>query len=98
MIPVVIDTHVFVAGLRSVGGASRQVLRRALDGRLQPLFGNALWLEYQESLTRPVAGTATITDERTQILAALTGQGRWVSIYCGWRPNLPDEAGNHLIE
>ena len=27
MIPVVIDTNVFVAGLRSEGGASREVLR-----------------------------------------------------------------------
>ncbi len=98
MTPVVIDTNVFVAGLRSAGGASRQVLRRALDGRLQPLFGNALWLEYQELLTRPVWGTATTPDERVQILAALARQGRWVSVYYGWRPNLPDEADNHLIE
>jgi putative PIN family toxin of toxin-antitoxin system len=98
MIPVVIDTNVFVAGLRSVGGASRQVLRRALDGRLQPLFGNALWLEYQELLARPVWGTATTPDERVQVLAALARQGRWVSVYYGWRPNLPDEADNHLIE
>jgi predicted nucleic acid-binding protein len=50
MIPVVIDTNVFVAGLRSGGGASRAVLRRALGGGLQPLFGNALWMEYQDLL------------------------------------------------
>ncbi|MFZ3042467.1 MAG: hypothetical protein WA108_11900 [Thiobacillus sp.] len=43
-----IDTNVFVGGLRSAGGASREVLRWALTGGLQPLFGNALWLEYQE--------------------------------------------------
>ncbi|MDP2064397.1 MAG: PIN domain-containing protein [Burkholderiaceae bacterium] len=24
--------------------------------------------------------------------------GRWVTVYYGWRPNLPDEGGNHLIE
>ena len=42
MIPVVIDTNVFVAGLRSAGGTSRQVLRLVFEGRLQPLFGNAL--------------------------------------------------------
>lgn len=23
---------------------------------------------------------------------------RWVTVYYGWRPNLPDEADNHLIE
>jgi len=44
VIPVVIDTNVCVAGLRSDGGASREVLRRALGGSLQPLFGNALWI------------------------------------------------------
>ena len=24
--------------------------------------------------------------------------GQWVTVYYGWRPNLPDEADNHLIE
>jgi predicted nucleic acid-binding protein len=47
---------------------------------------------------RPVWGTATSTEERRQVLAALAHVGRWVPIYYGWRPNLPDEADNHLIE
>ena len=98
MIPVVIDTNVLVAGLRSGGGASRTVLRRALGGNLQPLFGNALWMEYQDLLTRPVWGDATTADERQSVLAALARQGRWVTVYYGWRPNLPDEGDNHLIE
>ncbi len=98
MTPVVIDTNVFVAGLRSAGGASRKVLRRALEGRFKPLFGNALWMEYQDLLNRPVWGDATTADERLQVLAALARQGRWVTVYYGWRPNLPDEGDNHLIE
>lgn len=98
MIPVVIDTNVFVAGLRSDGGASRAVLRLALQGKIEPLFGNALWLEYEDLLGRPVWTDATTSQERVQILAALAKVGRWVSIYYGWRPNLPDEADNHLIE
>jgi predicted nucleic acid-binding protein len=98
MIPVVIDTNVFVAGLRSGGGASRAVLRRALGGSLQPLFGNALWMEYQDLLGRPVWGDATTAHERHNVLAALARQGRWVTVYYGWRPNLPDEGDNHLIE
>ncbi|TEA77950.1 PIN domain-containing protein [Allopusillimonas ginsengisoli] len=32
------------------------------------------------------------------MLAALAQAGRWVSVYYGWRPNLPDEGDNHLIE
>lgn len=98
MISLVIDTNVFVAGLRSAGGASRAVLRRVLEGRYQPLFGNALWLEYQDLLGRPVWGDGTTADERVAVLAALAKLGRWVTVYYGWRPNLPDEADNHLIE
>jgi predicted nucleic acid-binding protein len=96
--PIAIDTNVLVAGLRSGGGASRAVLRRALGGRLQPLFGNALWMEYQDLLGRPVWGDATTADERHEVLAALARQARWVTVYYGWRPNLPDEGDNHLIE
>lgn len=98
MIPVVLDTNVFVSALRSGGGASREVLRRSLQGRYQPLFGNALWLEYEDLLERPVWTDATTSEERRQVLAALGSVSRWVSVYYGWRPNLPDEGDNHLIE
>ena len=98
MIPVVIDTNVFVAGLRSAGGASRAVLRRALEGSLPPLFANALWMEYQDLLDSPVWGEATTAEEQRQLLAALALQGRWVTVYYGWRPNLPDEGDSHLLE
>jgi putative PIN family toxin of toxin-antitoxin system len=98
MLSVVIDTNVFVAGLRSGDGASRAVLRKALQGDLQPLFGNALWMEYQDLLDRPVWGDFTSPDERRSVLSALAKQARWISVYYGWRPNLPDEGDNHLIE
>ena len=98
MATVVLDTNVFVAALRSEGGASRQVLRRVLEGRHVPVFGNALWLEYEDLLGRPVWTDLTTAEERLQILAALARAGRWVTLYYGWRPNLPDEANNHLIE
>ena len=74
------------------------VLRRALSGDFQPLFGNALWQEYCDLLGRDVWGAATTAQERHQLLAALAQRGRWVTIYYGWRPNLPDEADNHLLE
>ena len=98
MIDLVIDTNVFVAGLRSSNGASREVLRRVLTKRYRPLFGNALWMESCDLLERPVFGNATTADERWEVLAALASCGRWTSVYYGWRPNLPDEADNHLIE
>lgn len=98
MVPVVIDTNVFVAGLRSGGGASRQVLRRALEGTYRPLFSNALWLEYEDVMARPIWTDETAEEDRVQVLAALAAAGRWVKIYYGWRPNLPDPGDDYLIE
>lgn len=101
MIPIVIDTNVFVSALRakdSAGTAARTTLRAALTGRYLPLFGNALWLEYEDLLGRPVWTDNTTHAERLAVLQALAASGRWVSIYYGWRPNLPDEGDNHLIE
>jgi predicted nucleic acid-binding protein len=52
MIEIVVDTTVFVAALRSGGGAAREALRRCLTGHDRPLFGHALWLEYEDMLSR----------------------------------------------
>jgi putative PIN family toxin of toxin-antitoxin system len=101
---VVIDTNIFVSALRTNGTAfssARAILRAALSGRYKPLFGNALWLEYEDLLGRDdVWGKvqATTPLERKNILKALAACGQWVAIYFNWRPNLPDEADNHLIE
>jgi putative PIN family toxin of toxin-antitoxin system len=101
MWPVVIDTNVFVSALRSKessAGEARKVLRAALTGGYMPLFGNALWLEYEDVLGRHDWPENTTHEERLTVLKALASVGRWVSIYYGWRPNLPDEGDNHLIE
>ena len=101
MIPIVIDTNVFVAAMRTndaASSASRAVLRAALNGQFVPLFGNALWLEYEDLLGRPVWTQSTSVDERLAVMKALAAVGRWIGIYYGWRPNLPDEGDNHLIE
>ena len=88
----------FVAALRSGGGASREVIRRALAGQYQPIFSNALWLEYEDLLGRDVWTQETTEDDRRQVLAALAAASRWIKIFYGWRPNLRDEGDNHLVE
>lgn len=40
-----------------------------------------------------------LTDrERNEVLDALLSRCRWTRIYYGWRPNVPDESDNHVVE
>jgi predicted nucleic acid-binding protein len=68
-----------------------------LQGRYQPIFSNALWLEYEDLLGRDVWTHETTADEHRQVLAALAAASRWIKIFYGWRPNLR-EGDNHLME
>jgi len=70
----------------------------ALTGKIKPIFGNALWLEYEDLLGRDIWTNSTSDSERRQVLSALIKVGQWVTVYYGWRPNLPDEGDNHLSE
>ena len=36
--------------------------------------------------------------ERERLFDAFLAVCRWVRVYYGWRPNLADEADNHLVE
>ncbi|WP_252179761.1 putative toxin-antitoxin system toxin component, PIN family [Endozoicomonas sp. 4G] len=97
---IVLDTSCFVSALLGSGGASREVLRLCLNRQLSPLMGNALYSEYESLLNRPALWnkSRTTESEREQLLNALLSTTRWVEIYYLWRPNLPDESDNHLVE
>ena len=97
---VVLDTNVFVAALLGPRGASRSVLRACLECRLQPLMGETLFREYESLLSREPLFRACRLDarQRDTLLNAFLSVCRWTTIYYGWRPNLRDEADNHLVE
>jgi putative PIN family toxin of toxin-antitoxin system len=97
---VVVDTSVFVASLLGSSGASRSVLQACLDRRLFPLMGAALFAEYESLLGREALfqGCLLSRSERETILDAFLSVCRWTVIYFSWRPNLRDEADNHVIE
>lgn len=97
---IVVDTNVFVAAVSSPDGASREVLRRCLLDRYEPLMGQALLAEYESVLARaePFVASPTDESERDELWAALASRCRWVRVYFLWRPNLPDEADNHVVE
>jgi len=100
-IRVVVDTNVLVGAMLSAGGGNnREVLRRSLKGMAQPLIGAALFHEYEELLERPdLLDDGPLSEkERKSLVAAFLSVSEWIKIYYLWRPNLPDEADNHLIE
>ena len=97
---VVIDTDVFAGALLGSTGYNRRVIRACLSGRLKPLMGQALFLEYEDVLNRSaIFRTSPLSrKERQELFAAFLSVCEWVQIYFSWRPNLPDEADNHIVE
>lgn len=97
---VVVDTSVWISALIGPSGPAREVIRRALKKKLTPFMGNALFLEYEAVMKRKSiqAQCALKEDEQQELLAAFLSICRWVEIYYLWRPNLPDEGDNHLME
>ncbi|MDE0150676.1 MAG: putative toxin-antitoxin system toxin component, PIN family [Rhodospirillaceae bacterium] len=97
---IVVDTNILVSAILSPDGAAREVLRRCLTGRYRPLIGNALFLEYEDVLSREklFAAAPVGPEDREALLDAFLGACQWIEIVFLWRPNLPDEADNHPVE
>ena len=97
---VIVDTNVFVSALTSARGASREVLRLCFQQRCRPMMGLKLFLEYEDVLGRTELFESSPLSyaERERLFAAFANVSEWVKIYYLWRPNLPDEGDNHLIE
>jgi len=97
---IVIDTSVLISALIGSTGASRELIRLCLQGKYQPLMGNNLFLEYESVILREEIITQfTLTrQEIFTLLDAFMNVCQWIDIYYLWRPNLKDEADNHLIE
>ena len=97
---IVLDTNVLVAALLRGGGSARTVLRACLNAQYQPVIGPALLAEYDDVLSRTdlFATSVLSAKERNEVFDGFLNRCRWVEVFYAWRPNLPDEADNHLIE
>lgn len=106
---VVVDTNIFInilIGKRE--SVAREIFRRCLKRKYQPLMGNALFAEYNDVINRErIASLCPLTDdEKMKLLKAFMSVCDWVRIYYLWRPNLVDalkdtathKGDNHLIE
>ena len=96
---VVIDTNIFVGACLGQG-AAHQVIAACLRGQCVPLMGAALFTEYEDVLGRIdlFASCRLSLAERDELLDIFLAVCVWTRIYFAWRPNLPDEADNHLVE
>jgi predicted nucleic acid-binding protein len=100
MAVLVLDTNVLVAALLRRGGSARALLRACLQGHHTSVPGPALLAEHEGVLGRTelFADSVLTAKERSELFDGWFRCCRWVEVYFAWRPNLPDEAGNHLIE
>ena len=96
---ILVDTNVFVGACLGAG-ASNAVIAACLRGELVPLMGTALMNEYEAVLSRShlFQGCRLDAQEREALLDVFFSVCQWTHVYYGWRPNLPDEGDNHLIE
>lgn len=96
---IVLDTNILVAACMGSYAANR-LLAACLEGRYIPVVGAALLAEYEDVVNRNdvFKGCRLNQDERNELLDALLSVSEWTQIYYLWRPNLQDEADNHVLE
>src|SRR5690349_6605215 len=81
-------------------GHNRAVLRACLEGRLMPLVGHALFLEYEDVLGRKhlFEKSPLNARERQRLFESFLRISDWVQVYFTWRPSLRDEGDSHILE
>ena len=93
------DANILVSALLGGTGCSRAVLRLCLRRRCRPLMGEKLFHEFCDVVRRPLMERSPLLPaERDDLLEAFVSVCEWVPISFLWRPNLPDEGDNHLLE
>ncbi len=97
---VVLDTNVIIAGLRSKNGASYQLLRLMLQGRIDFLLSVPLILEYEAVMKRPENLQASRLNlvAVEEVLNAVCFAGMETDIHYLWRPQLSDPKDDMVLE
>lgn len=88
--------------LRPLGTAPRCACRlaRVASAATADDHADALLAEYEDVLSRSDLFVSAVLSakERQELFDGYLNRCRWVEVFYAWRPSLPDEADNHLIE
>ena len=97
---IVLDTNVLVAGLRSHGGASHNILTRLPDGNFRLLLSVPLFIEYEAVLKRPEHLLATGLDaaDIDTVLDIIAANAKAVRLHYLWRSMLRDPSDDMVGE
>jgi putative PIN family toxin of toxin-antitoxin system len=97
---IVMDTDTIVAAMRSPGGASAELLRRARRGELTLAASVSLFMEYEAVCQRPqhLDAAGLDTHQVGIFLDALAHMVEPVEVHFLWRPQLRDPADELVLE
>ncbi|MFN0129831.1 MAG: putative toxin-antitoxin system toxin component, PIN family [Verrucomicrobiales bacterium] len=94
----VFDTSVLVAGLRSKGGASFQILQAIRTGEIRIAVSVALVLEYESVLLRPGLIPHFAAQDIEKIVDGLCLLADHQQVFFAWRPFLSDPDDDLVLE
>ncbi|MGA3211308.1 MAG: putative toxin-antitoxin system toxin component, PIN family [Terriglobales bacterium] len=94
------DTAVLVAAFRSDVGASRRVLKAALQRRFPLLLSAPLMLEYEAVLCRPehLAASGATVEEVREVLDGMAAVAKQIRFAFRWWPALRDPKDDMVLE
>ena len=96
---VVLDSNVIVAAVRSRQGASFALVSSIPSPEFQPCLSVALYVEWQDVLTRPEnLPPGSTPEDALGFVRYLASQSHLQEIHFLWRPFLPDADDDMVLE
>jgi putative PIN family toxin of toxin-antitoxin system len=97
---IVLDTNILVSALRSRHGASFALVQTVRSGLVVMCCSPALFLEYEDVLTRPTQLNAFgLSASDIEVVLADLASNIWpVQTHYQWRPQLRDPADEMVLE
>ena len=97
-IRIVLDTNIIFSGLYSAFGASFQVLRALVAGKIHPVLSVALLFEYEDVLKRNSRKLGLTYRDIDAFLDNMCSLSSFQIIHYLWRPFLSDPKDDHVLE